>query len=267
MIDREYVKKIAEAVLIEHIVLRVTEKLAEHNKRALVLFTGASIGFMQSVKSLRKLKGSGWKLTAVMSEGAENVLGSLLLKDMLSLKDIYTEASHPDIKGLIDSHSFIVIPSMTINTASKIANCISDSLVTNIVLSSMKAGKSIIASLDACCPDNPERNAMGFHVTEAYKDRLRSNLDILRSYGILLTTSENLEKKVSSSLMKEYGAFVKNADMARPGRSGLLQDRVISRGCVLKNSGFSEIRIRRDALVTDLARDEAAKLNIKFVKE
>lgn len=267
LINRESIEKIVEDVLIEQIVLKVTEKLMKYNKNALILFTGASIGFMQSIKSLRQLMGDGWKLTVVMSKGAESVLGSLLIKDLLSLKNVYTEDSGIDVKSLVDSHSFVVIPSMTMNTASKIANCISDNLVTNIALYSMKSGKSIIASLDACCPDNPERNAMDFHVTEDYKSKLRNNLDILRSYGISLTTSERLYIKVNNALMKSYAIYKKNIDLPKSVQSDLMKERIISRGCVLSNRGFSEIRIRRDALITDLAKDEATKLNIKFVKE
>lgn len=268
MIDRDYVEKIIEAVLIEHIAEKVAERLAEYGKSALILFTGASTGFMQSVKSLRALKGAGWKLTAVMSAGAENVLGKSLIKDMLSLKDVVSEDSATDVKGLADSCNFIVIPSMTVNTASKIANCISDNLITNIVSSSMKAGKTVIASVNACCPDNPERNSAGFHVSEAYKDRMRNNLEILKSYGIHLTTSENLADKANSILLKSYGINLRDTNSGSSAQRAIrLKEKIISRSCILSNSGFSVIKVGTDAIVTDLARDEAAKLNIKIMKE
>lgn len=265
MIDKFYVEKIIEEVIIENIAEKVLEKLAEYGKRALILFTGASTGFMQSIKSLRALEGAGWNMTAVMSAAAESVLGKPLIKDMLSLKDVVTEESAPDVKSLVGSCNFIVIPSMTVNTASKIANCISDNFITNIISFSMRAGKTIIASTNACCPDSLER----FHVTEAYKDRIENNLEALGDYGIYLTSSDNLANKVSSIYLKQYGINnKKDINSCRSERRVIrLKEKIINRNCVLNNKDFVVIKVGSDAIVTDLARDEAAKSNIKIVKE
>ena len=42
------------------------------------------------------------------------------------------------------------------NSAAKIANCISDTLVTNIVSKALMSGRPVVASINGCCPDNEE---------------------------------------------------------------------------------------------------------------
>lgn len=268
MIKKEDFENIIESVVIDYIVEKVIGKILDFNKSALVLFTGASIGFSQSIKALRTLKGEGWKLKVVMTKGAEHALGKTLITDLLSIEDIITDDSPSNVNELMNSYNFIIIPSLTMNTAAKIVNCISDNLVTNIISHSMILGKPIVASINACCPDNVERNAMGFHATEPYRNKLRNNLDLLKSYGIDTTISENLSDKVNRVLEKsceikkpDTGEHIKNHSAIK------VDGKVISRSCILNNSNFSVIKVDKNAVVTDLAAEEATKLNIKLIKE
>jgi flavoprotein len=268
LIKKEDFEDIIVNVMIDYIVEKVIDKIMDYNKTALVLFTGASIGFSQSIKALRTLKGEGWKFKVIITKGAENALGKSLLQDLLSIDDVITDDTDANVNKLINDYKFIIIPSLTINTASKIVNCISDNLVTNIISHSMIVGKSIIASTNACCPDNVERNKMGFNATEPYKDKLRNNLDLLRSYGIDTTVSENLADKVNQVLKRSYG--IKKIDTDKPIKNYSaikVDEKVISRSCILNNSNFSIIKVDKNAVVTDLAAEEAAKLNIKLIKE
>lgn len=268
MIKKEDFENIIESAVIDYIVEKVIEKILDHDKSALVLFTGASIGFSQSIKALRTLKGNGWKFKVVMTKGAEHALGKTLIEDLLSLNDVITEDSHSNLNELMNNYNFIIVPSLTINTAAKIVNCISDNLVTNIISHSMMSGKPIIASINGCCPDNVERKAMGLHATEPFKNKLRHNLDLLRSYGIDTTISENLADKVNKALKKRYGVQKSDTDETIKDHKAIKVDgKVISRSCILNNSNFSVIKVDKNAVVTDLAADEATKLNIKLIKE
>ena len=64
------------------------------------------------------------------------------------------------------------------------------------------SGKKIIASLNACCIENEERKSIyGDNVSLAYKNKLKNNLETIKSYEIELTTSENLFYKVEKYKM------------------------------------------------------------------
>ena len=59
----------------------------------------------------------------------------------------------------------------------------------------MATGKPIVAAIDGCCPDNKVREQLGFKVTEAYKAKMRHNLEDMLAYGITLTTDYSLCSK------------------------------------------------------------------------
>ncbi len=61
----------------------------------------------------------------------------------------------------------------------------------------MATGKPIVAAIDGCCPDNKVREQLGFKVTEAYKAKMRHNLEDMLAYGITLTTDYSLCSKVN----------------------------------------------------------------------
>lgn len=269
--------------LIEYIVNKVIEKLEQRQKTALVLFTGASIGFRQSIESLNKLQQNGWQFKVVISKAAEDVLTEDLIKKSLNIESVIKEDDKPDIKELLDQNNLIIIPSLTINTASKIANCISDTLITNIVSKAMMSGKKIIASLNACCIENEERKSIyGDNVSLAYKNKLKNNLETIKSYEIELTTSENLFYKVEKYSKKNLNTNnlvinnqskdnKKTIDLKQPqDKNSLyikLDKKVISRADVYENRGYNYIFVDKGSLITDLAKEEAKKLNLKIKQE
>lgn len=275
-------QNLIQNALIEYIVNKVIEKL-EQRQTTLVLFTGASIGFRQSIESLNKLQQNGWQFKVVISKAAEDVLTEDLIKKSLNIESVIKEDDKPDIKELLDQNNLIIIPSLTINTASKIANCISDTLITNIVSKAMMSGKKIIASLNACCIENEERKSIyGDNVSLAYKNKLKNNLETIKSYEIELTTSENLFYKVEKYSKKNLNTNnlvinnqskdnKKTIDLKQPqDKNSLyikLDKKVISRADVYENRGYNYIFVDKGSLITDLAKEEAKKLNLKIKQE
>lgn len=276
-------QNLIQNALIEYIVNKVIEKLEQRQKTALVLFTGASIGFRQSIESLNKLQQNGWQFKVVISKAAEDVLTEDLIKKSLNIESVIKEDDKPDIKELLDQNNLIIIPSLTINTASKIANCISDTLITNIVSKAMMSGKKIIALLNACCIENEERKSIyGDNVSLAYKNKLKNNLETIKSYEIELTTSENLFYKVEKYSKKNLNTNnlvinnqskdnKKTIDLKQPqDKNSLyikLDKKVISRADVYENRGYNYIFVDKGSLITDLAKEEAKKLNLKIKQE
>lgn len=275
--------ELMEKSIIEYIVQRVIEKLQDRNKRAIVLFTGATIGFKQSIESLNKLKKDGWKFDVILSNGARNVLGEELIKKSLNIETVMTEDNKIDIRSLLNDNSLIIVPSLTVNSASKVANCISDTIVTNIISKGLISGKKIIASINACCIDNEERKAIyNDHTTQAYKNKLRNHLETIKSYGVILTTSENLAHKVNSTMFKNNDFKSKeinstNTNLKTSSKTSYdthqnldsikINEKVVSREAIFENRRYKTIIVGSKSLITDLARDEAEKYKIKLIKE
>ncbi len=271
--------------IIDTIVDKVIEKIIEKSKRGILLFTGATIGYNEAIESISKLKMEGWEFDVVMSKSATEVLSEEDIKKSIDVEKIINDNKY-DIKELLQRNSIVIVPTLTINSAAKIANCISDTLVTNIISKALMLRKPVVASINGCCPENEERKIIyGDNLSDLYKKKLSENLEALRNYNIRLSSSENLYNNVNKMLLKSFNLY-------RPDKSNTLNKtnisneinkctpkseeklyfakinkKVLSRKDIWDNKKFNTIFINQNTLITDLARDEAEKLNIKLLRE
>ena len=282
------------ATIVEYISDQVILRYAQACKKATVLFSGALIGYKDAVTSLNELKKDGWTLTAVLSKAAGEVITEERIKNDIDPDAIYVEGAPVNGRQIVDDSQFVIIPSLTINTAAKVANCISDNLLTNMISRAMATGKPIVAAIDGCCcPDNKVREQLGFKVTEAYKAKMRHNLEDMLAYGITLTTDYSLCSKVNEVFSAKVSLPALDNSKPAPKKDRIvstkmepavqsvsqpvkkvetpssvkLDKKVIGRVDIAKNARFKTIVVRQDALVTGLAKDEALNRGITIVKE
>jgi len=272
------------STIVDYISDQVILRYMDACKKATVLFTGALIGYGDAVASLRELKEDGWQLTAVLSKAAAEVITEERIQKDICPDVIYVEGAPVDGRKIVDENALVIIPTLTINTAAKVANCIYDNLITNMIYRAMTAGKPIVAAVDGCCPDNEVRKKLGFKVTDAYKQRLRKNLEDLQAYGIILTVDQKLREKVdrvhcasfdfpipsSDSKMETGGSKKIATEIANQQNfdaSLKLDKKVIGRVDIATNARYKTIIVREDAVVTGLAVDEAMNRGIRIVKE
>ena len=275
------------STIVEYISDQIVLRYMDACKKAAVLFSGALIGYADAVRSLQELKKDGWKLTVVMSKAAGEVLTEERIKNDIGPEAIYVEGAPINGRQIIDDNQFVLVPALTINTAAKVANCISDNLLTNMISRAMATGKPVVAAVDGCCPDNAVRAKLGFKVTDAYKARMRSNLEALQSYGIHLTVDSNLFDKVNKVYTANFDfpspdsdakpVQVKAEQAAQPSCSGSaaaeevssvkLDKKVIGRVDIARNARYKTIIVGADAVVTALASDEACNRGIAIVRE
>ena len=275
------------STIVEYISDQIVLRYMDACKKAAVLFSGALIGYADAVRSLQELKKDGWKLTVVMSKAAGEVLTEERIKNDIGPEAIYVEGAPINGRQIIDDNQFVLVPALTINTAAKVANCISDNLLTNMISRAMATGKPVVAAVDGCCPDNAVRAKLGFKVTDAYKARMRSNLEALQSYGIHLTVDSNLFNKVNKVYTASFdlpsldpdakAVQVKAEQAAQPSCSGSaaaeevssvkLDKKVIGLVDIARNARYKTIIVGADAVVTALASDEACNRGIAIVRE
>ena len=274
------------ATIVEYISDQVILRYAQACKKATVLFSGALIGYKDAVTSLNELKKDGWTLTAVLSKAAGEVITEERIRNDIGPDAIYVEGAPVNGRQIVDDSQFVIIPSLTINTAAKVANCISDNLLTNMISRAMATG-------NGCCPDNKVREQLGFKVTEAYKAKMRHNLEDMLAYGITLTTDYSLCSKVNEVFSAKVSLPALDNSKPAPKKDRIvstkmepavqsvsqpvkkvetpssvkLDKKVIGRVDIAKNARFKTIVVRQDALVTGLAKDEALNRGITIVKE
>ncbi|QZY54135.1 flavoprotein [Crassaminicella profunda] len=259
---REIVEETIIDVIIKEIAKEVLYRLEKVPKKALVIFTGGSIGFHESIEQLKKLKTDGWKLKVLLSQSAERIYTKELIKNMIGseMLEIYGESNNKKINGYLDIDK-VIFPVLTMNTAAKIALGLADNLVTNIVARSVMKNIPIIAAKNACDPLNQERMSMGMGKGPVeYVNTMKNHLRILESYGIKLVPANEL-----------YGVMVEKIKQIIPKKNNSVKKQVVYKRRVLTRaevvSAFNinkNLIVSTDTIITDAAKDTARSLGVKI---
>ena len=272
---------IAEAIGGE-IARRVSAKLIAMQKKALVVCTGSTMGFNEWLVSLQQLEQEGFTFDLYLSYSAAQILKVSTIRSAVSFGKVWLGESEQPPEILAAPYYTILVPAMTVNTAAKLANCISDTNVSRIISNSMMKGKNVIVAVDGCCPDNEERVAKGYRMTEPLKARLRQNLVQMQEYGAVLTTAS----KLSSKTLQVIGAVNLSAPSApcaalsqanpEPPKAAPTQaapaafqvDRqILGRQDVVTLSEGAVLHIPRRCKVTQLAMDIIQTRRIQLIRE
>ncbi len=242
-------------IIVNEVIKRIKSEKHEQGKRALVLFTGGNIGFKSSIENTKKLINDGWNLKVILSKNANFILNSNVIKQELGIEDVFVEGEIDDINYLQQDIDKIIIPILTMNSASKIAYGISDTLVTYLVSWGIMKGIPVIAAKDACDPENDIRLKLNSQSPVAYNNMIKDNLKKLESYNIRFTSAEKLYEDVTNF----------SGGIQPDNQPVLLKKKLITAEDIMKVKEDScEIVVPKDTIVTALAKDMADSMGVNI---
>lgn len=243
-------------LLVEKIVKEVIKRINSQPKQALVLFTGGTIGFNDAIDSLKKLQKKNWQLKVVLSDDAIKLLDLEAIKRDLNLEIIYHRKNIESQKDLYGSVDLMIIGTLSINTAAKLAHGITDTVLLSLINHGFMAGLPLIAANNACHPDDPRRIALGMgKSTQAYRRMLMANMDRLVEFGMSLVQAKDLH------LMDE-----RKAEKISQSDAVTLDKKVISRSDILMMRDASIIKIPSDAIVTEYAIETIDSCGLQIIR-
>lgn len=261
-----------EELFIQILAERVVQKLVERQKKALVVYTGSNLGAGQALDAMSRLRREGFRFQVLLSRGASRVLSQSDIRIALEPEELWVDCPGETPEALSARYDTILVPALTVNTAAHVASCMADSPSAAVILDGLMRGKNVVCAVDGCCPDNEERAARGFCMAEPLKQKLRDNMEILRSFGARLTTADHLHEVVLQSVRLEAGcekpAFRSGAACADGvNEPQYITSRVLSAGLVRGCRPGTVLRVSGQTLVTQLARDEARLRRITIAVE
>lgn len=281
----EQLRDVAEEVLTQVLVQRVVEKLMERQKQALVVYTGSDIGLAPTLEAMGRLREEGFTFRTLLSRNAAEVLNPEKIRAALRPEALWLERPEETPEALTARYDTILVPAMTVRTASHVAACMADTPAAAVILDGLMRGKRVVINVDGCCPDNPERAKRGFHMADPLRQKLRENMKILRSYGAQLTTSTQFYEKTMEMGMPGFRskaqpeAEPRKAPQAErpaplpatPVKSGVItlsmDGRVLSGRHLQGCPDHSTVLVPGETMITQLAADEARRRDICIRKE
>ena len=255
---REDIEDVVYKVLIDIIAEKVKEKLISREKKILVVFTGAALGFSEALKGLKELKDKGFILNYIFSDMALGIFTLDKIRGFLGDEMIILNNGKSS-ELLLESYDGIVVPTMTINTMAKISHGIMDSSVSRILLTALMKGKLTIIAVDGCCPDNKAREEIGYRMNSHLKEALRENMRKVSAYGARLTTADKLAATVIKKVRGDFfnGEVISNINKSEKNEI-YIDKRVIGYQDIMSNRNYKVIKISKSSLVTQMA-EEAVK--------
>lgn len=179
---RALIRSIVAEVLKAH----TQSPTAPPRKKALVMFSGALLGFEAALESLTRLSGE-IELHWTQTPSAQRILDQ---------DKIAALGMTPVSQSLVESHDILIVPTLTVNAVAKIAHGIGDCLTSNVLAEFIMSGRPIVAAVNAACPDSKDKHSWFPNAPEPYRKVLRNNLAALKSFGVTLTTAELLDAEV-----------------------------------------------------------------------
>lgn len=262
-------------------------------RRALVLFTGALVGFERVIGELDLLAASGVELEYVQTPSAERILDQRLIASV---------PMRPADRHLTGSHDTLVVATLTQNAAAKTAHGIADCLASNLLNDYLLAGRPVVAAASGCDPDDPDKRRWFPTIPEGVAAVMRENLETLRGFGVRTARAGALARTVLAAyeraerartaplttalgmsrreLLDRLGAPAPATPVAVGGRAARaaaapaprtgavsVQLRLISQRVVQRLPVGTVLRVPAGAQITAMAADVARTRSVTIIRE
>jgi hypothetical protein len=253
--------------LLNSIVEEVLRRLQQKVKKATVLFTGGAYGFPDALEQLKLLQADDWDLNILLSNSAEYVLTPQLIKEHLGSAKVYVEKDVMELSPFYEGVSAFIVPTLTLNTAAKIALGIADNMATNLAAHMLMSGIPVIAAKDACDMQNPVRAQLGLDkAPQAYVDKMSEHLITLESYGVRLVEAKELYEAVQRNVF----TFSNQPKAASTPVKQIYEfkKKVLTRNDIIEaKQKESNLRILQTTILSPLALETAKELGVKIIQE
>ncbi|KJS20097.1 MAG: hypothetical protein VR72_15850 [Clostridiaceae bacterium BRH_c20a] len=249
VITREIIKKVQDEGIGKNEVKK---------PEIMVVYTGGSIGFVQSLRQLDTISKFN-KCHLVLSNSAARIYKNHKIFTERNIQNIYKEGEQAlNISLLLEKTQLVIIPVMTFNTMAKIAMGICDNLVTNLIFYCLTTGIPVISARNAADLQDPERKKL---LNYKYNPGLiRMGNDYMRKLevlGIKLVDITQLEQGCRESMVsKEPKQIVKNEKKKIITQEDITPE-VISQGF---------LKVPANYFFTPLAQDIVKSCDLKIYK-
>lgn len=218
--------------------------------RALVVFNGSSIDLDLKLKYLQDLKQKGLNYTVGFSFMAEKILDTNKIIKTLNPIEVLREEDIFKLQSIVNKHSIIIGPNITINTLSKVTLGMIDSFIPNLIWTFLYKGKKVYLDF----------SSVRYYLGSESKSIEIS--DITNKY------IQTIVKMGAVEIDKDYTNIIsipstKQTNNIKNDKKDLITEKDI----VNMSSSKGVLILEKGTLITPLAKDKARELGIEIQKK
>ncbi len=238
----------------------ITKKLNEKDSfdfknKGLVVFTGSNIDLTKKIEELNRLKEEGINLSIAFSFMGERILDTEAIIEKLNPMEIYREEDIFRLEEIVNSHSMVIGPNITINTLSKVSLGMIDSFVSNILWTYLYKKKNVY--LDFTSVNNylgsPSQN-------KVINNQIKVYIDNLKNMGTIeIVEGHYVDRIMGKQIMNQYN---REETVVKDGYDS---KKIITEKDLTKFSAKGDtLKLPKGSILTPLAKDKARKLGINI---
>lgn len=243
-------------MIIEEVYKEVLKRIG---KKAILFFTGTPLNIEAVLSDLENLKKYNIYFKSIISDAAKDIIG---VERISKISEIIEKNS--EILSELRYADFVLVPSLTRNTLSKVALGIQDTQVTLGIAEAFMLNKKIFIVKDGADFENPLRISMGMTHNENYNKMIETYFEKLEDYGAQLINSGELFNTIlnfigAKTTPKKENNFLQSAVH--------LKHNIITLHDILSIPKGKNIFIKEGAVITPLAADYIRDNNLNVLRE
>ena len=220
----------------------INNSLSSNKNKALVLINGSNINISEQMNFIQNLK-KDYDVSLGFSFMAERLVDINRIIELIKPTRIYKEEDIFNLKAILEEHSILIAPNITVNTLSKVSLGMIDGFVPNLIWSYLYFGKKVYLSFESV------RNYMGVQSkSKEISNMIESHIDNVLKMGALeigTTSIRNPRKSIDSDEHKE-------------------KELITERDIVNLDKGQKVLVLNKGTVITPLAKDKARELGINI---
>ncbi len=229
------------------------------NNRALVIFNGSNIEIQDKLREIKLLKDQGVSISIAFSFMGDMITEEEKIIEYLRPEEVYKEEDIFKLKEIANRYSFLIAPTLTISTMSKVVGGFIDNFLSNLVWTFLYMGKDVYVDFTST------KNYLGEKCkNQAIERVIDKNIREIKELGAKEIVSGDylrtiLNKNSPKTIDRESSVRTSQGE----GRKEILTERDIEKLAKTSNS----IKVARGSIITPLARDKIKSLGISIIKD
>jgi len=256
-------------LIVEEVIRRLLARMNDNAPKGsvIVVFTGATVGLVESIRQVKSLLLDGYKIELVFSRSAGHLFAEMVREELSGFPNLCLLSPEKWISS-VKAAEVVAVPLLSLNTATKLSLLIADDLVSNILLHSLLFGKPTILAKEGADPYGDGRKALGFNKGNSVLNELmHQRLKKLEELGCTLTGVGALAETAHSLIRNEARGRIPREPMPLPRQAITVSGKIATSGDVLSaHKKKANLNLGPAGLVTPLARDLAGRLGVKLMK-
>jgi ethanolamine utilization protein len=240
----------------------------EASNKALVVFNGSNIDLSDKLREIKMLQDNGVSISVAFSFMGDKIVEEDKIIEFLRPERVYKEENILELKSIADRYSYIVAPTLTISTMSKVAQGLIDNFISNVIWTFLYLGKEVYIDFTST------QNYLGEKCNNQAVERVieKQVLAIKDLGAIEIKTSNYIEVILKNKSYKKRLDL--NLDLNTMGKSSTYTPSIMppdrkSNKKVLTGKDIEElakdnssITLQKGSILTPLAKDKIRDLKI-----